>query len=203
MPPRLPARRTGLPSKTGKPGPTGKTGKLPAKGRAGSSSQGVLPRTQEEEKDAGGPSGAPRLKMPELLAELEEAAKQLGIRVTYENLAGELGSGGLCKVKGEWRAILDKRCTPGERVSILAMALTRFSLEGLTISQQVRELVEQAKQQAALLAAQEAGEEPGAEPGAATAPASEQGAASEDERDGSASTAEHDGLAQSGAPVVS
>lgn len=197
MPPRLPARRTSLP---GKPG---KTGKLPAKGRAGSASQGVLPRTQEEEKDAGAQGGAPRMKMPELLAEVEEAAKQLGIRVTYENLAGELGSGGLCKVKGEWRAILDKRCTPGERVSILAMALTRFSLEGLTISQQVRELVEQAKQQAALLAAQEAGEEPASEAGAAPAPAPEQGAAPEDERDGPASAAAHDGLAQSGAPVVS
>lgn len=197
MPPRLPARRSSLPSKTGK------FGKGPAKGRPGPPKQGVLPRTQEEEKDSGG-QGAPRLKMPELLAEVEEAAKQLGIRVTYENLAGELGSGGLCKVKGEWRAILDKRCTPGERVSILAMALTRFSLEGLTISQQVRELVEQAKQQAALLAAQEAGTEPGAEAeDAAPASAPVSDAAPEDEQDGSAPAAGHDGLAQSEAPVVS
>lgn len=195
MPPRVPARRSGFSSKTAA---KGKPGKLPVKGRPGSPSQGVLPRTQEEEKEAAG-QGAPRLKMPELLAEVEEAAKQLGIRVTYENLAGELGSGGLCKVKGEWRAILDKRCTPGERVSILAMALTRFSLEGLTISQQVRELVEQAKQQAALLAAQEAGEELGAEPG----PASAQDAAAEDDQEDSAAAAGHDGLAQSGAPVVS
>lgn len=195
MPPRLPARR----SSSAK---TGKTGKLPQKGRPGSPSQGVLPKTQQEGQEPAS-QGAPRLKMPELLAELEEAAKQLGIRVSYENLAGELGSGGLCKVRGEWRAILDKRCTPGERVSILAMALTRFSLDGLAISQQVRELVEQAKQQAALLAAQEAGAEPGAASEAASAPAAAQAAAPEDVPDGPAAAAEHDGLAQSGAVVVS
>jgi hypothetical protein len=198
MPPRLPIGRS---TKPGKPGKPAKPGRAPTKGRPGSAphKQGVLPKTQEEAQEAGA-QGAPRLKMPELLAELEDAAKQLGIRVSYENLAGELGSGGLCKVRGEWRAIVDKRCTPGERVSILAMALTRFPLEGLSISAQLRELVEQARRQAELLAAQ--GQEPGAE-----APSEPREAPSEvppEEGQGVQATADkHDGLAQSGAAVVS
>lgn len=75
-----------------------------------------------------------RTKIPELLAELEEAAKQLDVRVTYEAMTGELGSGGLCKVKGQWRVIVDKRATPGDRLSILALALSRIPRDGLTLS---------------------------------------------------------------------
>lgn len=75
-----------------------------------------------------------RTKIPELLAELEEAAKQLDVRVTYEAMTGELGSGGLCKVKGQWRVIVDKRATPGDRLSILALALSRIPRDGLKLS---------------------------------------------------------------------
>jgi hypothetical protein len=145
-------------SRVVKPAATGGRAKAGRPGKPG------LPRGSDEapqsnlpETEAGA-STAPRLKMPELLVELEEAAKQLGIRVSYDNLAGELGSGGLCKVRGEWRAILDKRCTPSERVSMLAMVLIRFPLESLTLSRQVLEIIEQARLQAELKAAQEAAE---------------------------------------------
>lgn len=168
-----PAAATGSRAKAGgrKPGPP--RGAAP-------DGQSNLPETEP------GTSSAPRLKMPELLAELEEAAKQLGIRVSYDNLAGELGSGGLCKVRGEWRAILDKRCTPSERVSMLAMVLIRFPLSALTLSKQVQELIEQARLQAELKAAQEAAE-----------------AAAEEQPTAAGSGAAQDGLAQSGAGVVS
>ncbi|MFO0579431.1 MAG: hypothetical protein U1A78_35985 [Polyangia bacterium] len=157
-------------------------GRKPGPPRAAApDAQSTLPETEP------GTSSAPRLKMPELLAELEEAAKQLGIRVSYDNLAGELGSGGLCKVRGEWRAILDKRCTPSERVSMLAMVLIRFPLETLTLTRQVQELIEQARKQAELKAAQEAAE-------AAEAAAQSTAAGS---------GGPQDGLAQSGAGVVS
>ena len=82
-----------------------------------------------------------RLKIPELLAELEEAAKTLEVRVTYEAMSGELGAGGLCKVKGEWRVIIDKRATPGDRLSILALALSRVPREGVTVSPAVEKLL--------------------------------------------------------------
>ena len=49
--------------------------------------------------------------------------------MTYENIGGELGAGGLCKVKGEHRVIVDKRATDGEKVTVLAQALAKFPLE--------------------------------------------------------------------------
>ena len=85
------------------------------------------------------------MKLPEILAELEEACKTLGIRVTYEAIGGELGAGGLCKVKGQWRAIIDKRATPSERVQVLGPVVARFFAPELSvplaISPPVRELL--------------------------------------------------------------
>jgi hypothetical protein len=83
----------------------------------------------------------PQIKVPQILAELEEACKHIGIRLTYEALGGELGSGGLCKVKGKWRAIFDKRTTPAERVTLLMPILGRFNLDGVPLSEPVRELL--------------------------------------------------------------
>lgn len=120
----------------------------PAKSpRAAASSKAQLPLrpsgTAPAEADTGEPSAAPRhtLKLPEVLAELEAAAKALEVRLTYEAIGGELGAGGLCKVKGQWRAIFDKRTTPSERVGLLAPILLRFPLEGVPLAEPVRELL--------------------------------------------------------------
>ena len=58
------------------------------------------------------------MKIDETLAELEGVAAKKNIKVTYENIGGELGAGGLCKVKGEHRVIVDKRATDGEKVTV-------------------------------------------------------------------------------------
>ena len=61
---------------------------------------------------------------PEVLLEhLEQAADRLGIRVSYEQLQSSVVTGGLCKVKGAYRVIIDKRASPEERVGTLATAL--------------------------------------------------------------------------------
>lgn len=83
------------------------------------------------------------MKLPEVLAALEEAAKKLSVRLTYEAIGGELGAGGLCKVKGNWRVIIDKRATPSERVSVLATSLARFAWRDLELAPPVRELLAQ------------------------------------------------------------
>jgi hypothetical protein len=63
---------------------------------------------------------------PEALLELlESAAEQLKVRVSYEPLQTSVVHGGLCRVKGEYRIIVDKRATSEERVSTLATALAR------------------------------------------------------------------------------
>ena len=57
------------------------------------------------------------------LEKLEDAATQLGVKVSYEVLGAAVGLGGLCKVKGEFRVIIDKRASTEERVTTLAGSL--------------------------------------------------------------------------------
>ena len=82
------------------------------------------------------------MKIDETLAELEGVAAKKNIKVTYENIGGELGAGGLCKVKGEHRVIVDKRATDGEKVTVLAQALSRFALDDVFMTERTRELIE-------------------------------------------------------------
>ena len=68
-------------------------------------------------------------KVADTLKELEEIAEKKAIKISYEAIGGELGAGGLCKVKGQHRVIVDKRATDGEKVTVLATALARFPLD--------------------------------------------------------------------------
>jgi hypothetical protein len=81
---------------------------------------------------------------PDVLLELlEHAADQLGIRVSYEPLVSgtTLSRGGLCRVKGQYRVIVDKRATPEERVVTLATALAGFDTTELELPQKVRDVL--------------------------------------------------------------
>ena len=81
---------------------------------------------------------------PDVLLELlEHAADQLGIRVSYETLSTgtTLSKGGLCRVKGEYRVIVDKRATSEERVATLATALAGFDTAELELPQKVRDVL--------------------------------------------------------------
>ena len=65
---------------------------------------------------------------PEVALELlEAAAEQLKVRVSYEPLQTSVIHGGLCRVKGEYRIIVDKRASSEERVVTVASALARRS----------------------------------------------------------------------------
>jgi hypothetical protein len=81
------------------------------------------------------------VKVQDTLRELEEVAQKKSIRLSYEQIGGELGAGGLCKVKGEHRVIVDKRATDGEKVTVLAQALARFPLEDVFMSEETRALI--------------------------------------------------------------
>lgn len=81
-----------------------------------------------------------------VLEMLEDAAAQLGVRVSYEQLAtagigGAGNHGGLCRVKGEHRVIIDKRATAQERVATLGSALARLDTSALKLAPKVRELL--------------------------------------------------------------
>ena len=61
------------------------------------------------------------------LVELEGLAKELDVVVSYEPMAGLVqGVGGLCRVKGQYRIIVDRRLQAPERLAIVADALRRF-----------------------------------------------------------------------------
>ena len=81
---------------------------------------------------------------PEVVLELlENVADQLGVKVSYEALATTVVHGGLCKVKGEYRIIVDKRATSEERVITLATALSTFDTAELELAPKVREILRQ------------------------------------------------------------
>ncbi len=67
------------------------------------------------------------MKVSDKLRELETCAEGAGVRVCYEPMTGVVaGRGGLCKVRGEFRVIMDKRLKPAERVVVLGDALERY-----------------------------------------------------------------------------
>jgi hypothetical protein len=78
---------------------------------------------------------------PEQITELlEQAASQLGVQVRYETMTGDAaGSGGLCKLRGAWCVIIDRKTPPADRAAMLIEALAGFDTEGLFLPPQVRE----------------------------------------------------------------
>jgi hypothetical protein len=81
------------------------------------------------------------MNLEPLLAELEAAAQTLAVAVRYEPIATTLGHGGLCKVRGEFRVIIDRRATTAERVAALARSLGHFDTSALPLSEQARETI--------------------------------------------------------------
>ncbi|HEX8025488.1 MAG TPA: hypothetical protein VF484_04710 [Candidatus Limnocylindrales bacterium] len=60
-----------------------------------------------------------------MLELLEAAAEKLKVRVSYEPLQTSVVHGGLCRVKGDYRIIVDKRASAEERVTTLATAIAQ------------------------------------------------------------------------------
>jgi hypothetical protein len=61
-----------------------------------------------------------------MLEELEAFAASLAVKVSYESLATSVGTGGLCRVRGDYRVIIDKRAQVGDRLGALAHALAQL-----------------------------------------------------------------------------
>jgi hypothetical protein len=78
-------------------------------------------------------------KVTEQLRELERIAETLGVKVTYE--AMDAGAGGLCRLHGQYRLIIDRRLKPGDRAQMLAEALQRFDTTCVEMSDAARHLL--------------------------------------------------------------
>ena len=82
------------------------------------------------------------MKVQEQLEALERLAESLSVRVSYEPMAGLVQrTGGLCRVRGELRVIIDRRLKPPERVQILVDALQRFDTSDHELEPELRALL--------------------------------------------------------------
>jgi hypothetical protein len=84
------------------------------------------------------------MKSDQIVEVLEKAAEQIGVRVRYEALAagGLVGSGGVCKVRGEWWVIIDKKASSADKVAILTDALAGMDLGPVALPAKIREMIE-------------------------------------------------------------
>lgn len=76
------------------------------------------------------------------LQELERVAEALAVKVCYEPMSGLVqGTGGLCRLRGEYRIIIDKKLRAPERANILADALRRFDLSAVDLGPSLRHVL--------------------------------------------------------------
>jgi hypothetical protein len=83
-----------------------------------------------------------------VLEQLEDLALKLGIEVVYEKLEPKdpFTTGGLCKVKGKYKILIDPSYTIDRRVEILSRALSAFEHDEVYVLPYIREILERAKQ---------------------------------------------------------
>jgi len=83
-----------------------------------------------------------------ILSELEELAGKLGIAIRHENVNGEdsTGSGGLCRLKGEFVLIIHSQATVQEKIRIILEALRSFPTHDIYVKPVIRELLEESKE---------------------------------------------------------
>jgi hypothetical protein len=78
---------------------------------------------------------------PEQITEaLEQAASQLGVKVRYEAMTGESsGAGGLCRIRGEWTIIMDRKSAASDRAALLLESLAGFDFDAIYLPPEIRD----------------------------------------------------------------
>ncbi len=79
------------------------------------------------------------------LADLEQIAKALSIKVTYDDL--KTSKGGSCRVMETRRIIINKHLQNTEKINLLARELAHFDLSGLDVPDGVRKKIEEEAEQ--------------------------------------------------------
>lgn len=83
------------------------------------------------------------MKVQHQLEALERLAESISVQVSYEPMAGLVQrTGGLCRVRGQYRVIMDRRLKTPDRVQILAEALRRFDLSEQELSAELQPLLQ-------------------------------------------------------------
>jgi hypothetical protein len=77
----------------------------------------------------------------QLLQELEALAERLSVEVSVGSLEGS--PGGLCRHRGKWRLLVERRLGVRERVEVFLRAFSRLPLEEVFVVPEVRERIEE------------------------------------------------------------
>lgn len=79
------------------------------------------------------------MKHEEIVQELQEVARQLGITVRFER--GDF-EGGYCILKAQKLLLINRRLLPGRKASVLARALREIGMESVFLKPALRAYVE-------------------------------------------------------------
>ena len=79
------------------------------------------------------------MKNEEILAELHELAKQIGVTIRYEK--GDF-EGGYCILKDQRVLLVNKRLFPQRRSAILGIAMHEMGLDNVYVKPALREYIE-------------------------------------------------------------
>lgn len=74
------------------------------------------------------------------LSELEQVAKALAVKLTYEDI--RTSKGGSCRVMETRRIIINKHLSNNEKANLLARELGGFDLSGIDIPERLRKKIE-------------------------------------------------------------
>jgi len=90
------------------------------------------------------------MKESAIFEDLEKIAVQHDIRITTANLKkyAYYMKSGLCRVRGEYRVILDKHLHLSEKIDVLIDALQHFDVEAAPLDPILRRLLEKKHQSA-------------------------------------------------------
>jgi len=75
------------------------------------------------------------------LTDLEQVAKSLSVKVSYDDL--KTSKGGSCRVVETRRIIINKHLQNSEKINLLAKELGNFDLRGLDIPDRVRKKIDE------------------------------------------------------------
>jgi hypothetical protein len=79
------------------------------------------------------------MKVDQLILELEEVAKQLGISIRYEK--GDF-EGGYCILRDIKMLIVNRRVQPQKKAAVLALGLNDMGLDNMYLKPALREFIE-------------------------------------------------------------
>lgn len=80
--------------------------------------------------------------IPSFIQELETISQNLGISLVYEKIQSHHPrKGALCRIRGNWKLIIDRNTSPDEKFNILLDNISLFENEHIFITPRMRDML--------------------------------------------------------------